>query len=302
MSDQFNKSDLHHPGDDAWKSQQPWTKAMMRGAHVGEVVQIRKDTDNTLWLLSPQAAQRGGRGEKIPLGKHSFLLHTGGVCGIGGESLHDSQLFDRAFNLIDEPPNPNVPPIYRGGARRRKLGTCVQLNDVGKMMFNNNAATEAEALKAGCASIAVAFDTFMILLQKSAADATRFRTHVFGTFGPEDAFSAAFDFNVKTQPYVYGQPLEEALNACFERFATVAPTFANAHQVEFTLRFIHETASGNEEVLIARSKDHLSGRLDDLTPWTLQRVEVPEETPLRLVGFRLELLRRTTDQVEEEED
>ena len=98
----------------------------------------------------------------------------------------------------------------------------------------------------------------MKLLQKSAADATRFRTHVFGTFGPEEAFSAAFDFNVKTQPSVYGPPLEEALNACFERFATVAPTFANAHKVEFTLRFIHETATGNEEVLIARSKDRLS--------------------------------------------
>ena len=124
----------------------------------------------------------------------------------------------------------------------------------------------------------------MVVLQKSAADATRFRTLVFGTFGPEEAFSAAFDFNVKTQPYVYGQPLEEALNACFERFATVAPTFANAHKIEFTLRFIHETASGNEEVLIARSKDGLSGRLEDLTPWKLQRVEVPEETPCGWLG------------------
>ena len=65
MSDQFNKSDLHYPGDDAWKSHQlPGAKVVMRGAHVGEVVQIRKDTDNTLWLLSPQAAQKGGRGEK----------------------------------------------------------------------------------------------------------------------------------------------------------------------------------------------------------------------------------------------
>lgn len=301
MSDHFNKSDLHHTGDDAWKSQAPWTQAMMRGAHVGEVVPIRVDRNGGMRMLSKRG-RPGASGSTLNLSKESYLLHTDVVLGVGGIHHLGSQLdFEDAFNLQNEPPAPNTPPIYRN-AHHNQIGTCVLLNDVGKMMFNNNAATEAEALKTGCASIAKAFDAFMKLLQKSAADATRFRTHVFGTFGPEDAFSAAFDFNVKTQPYVYGQPLEEALNACFERFATVAPTFANAHQVEFTLRFIHETASGNEEVLIARSKDWLSGRLEDLTPWKLQRVEVPEETPLRLVGFRLELQRRTTDQYEEEED
>ena len=250
---------------------------MMRGAHVGEVVQIRVNRNRELMLLSKREKSGRNSGRKLKLSEESYLVHTGDLIGAGGIQHPGGRLnFEDAFNLQNEPPAPNMPPIYRN-AHYSQIGTCVLLNDVGKMMFNNNAATEAEALKTGCASIAKAFDAFMKLLQKSAADATGFRTHVFGTFGPEDAFSAAFDFIVKTQPYVYGQPLEEALNACFERFATVAPTFANAHQVEFTLRFIHETASGNEEVLIARSKDHLSGRLDDLTPWTLQRVKLPRK-------------------------
>ena len=140
MSDQFNKSDLHHPGDDAWKSQQPWTKVMMRGAHVGEVVQIRVNRNRELMLLSKRKSSRNS-GRKLKLGEESYLVHTGGLIGVGGIQHPGSRFnFEDAFNLQNEPPAPNMPSIYRN-AHHSQIGTCVLLNDVGKMMFNNNATS-----------------------------------------------------------------------------------------------------------------------------------------------------------------
>ena len=126
---------------------------MMRGAHVGEVVPIRVDRSGGLRLL-PKKARHGANGSDLSLSKESYLLHTDVVLGVGGIHHPGSQLdFEDAFNLQNEPPAPNTPPIYRN-VRHSQIGTCVLLNDVGKMMFNNNAATEAEALQ-GAAPLGV---------------------------------------------------------------------------------------------------------------------------------------------------
>lgn len=286
MNSEHNKADPEFPPDSDWKNQTVGSKVYVRGALIGEVVSVRiSGPTQSIMLEQVWLDQRGRRRPNprpITESMDSFLLHNGKVLLKG----RDIDAFDRGtypllFNFI-----PNSYPAN---------GTCVRLNEVGKMIYNRNVDAEKREVERGCKFVASAFDHLMESVRSDPTKAAKFRTFVFGAFGPTDTVSSAFQFDVPRQPYVYGRDFHEALQTCFDRFATMGPTFANASNVEFTLRFLHETAEGDDEVHITRMKSGLSGGLYNLTPWTLEPIPLPSQTPLRLIGYRLVLSKFESD-------
>ena len=216
----------------------------------------------------------------------SFRLHSGEVL-VSGKSIHRFryQQFTGLFNL--KSPRGN----YSRRPRPNPSGTCVLLNDIGKMLFNENYEAEKKSLARGCEVVAGAFDQLMSTIQKTPELAKKFRAHLFREFTDSEGFNIHFEHPVTDAEYVYGSHLSEAVKACTERFAAVGPTFANIHFAEFTLLFHRDTFEGHEEVNVSFSKVQISGDLSDLQPWKVGTSHLPTTSTLRLVGCRLRLQR-----------
>ena len=176
-------------------------------------------------------------------------------------------------------------------ARPKFIGTCVLLNDIGKMLFNNNHEAEEEGLARGCEVVAGAFDQLMSTIQNTPELAKKFRTHLFRGFTDSEGFNIQFEYRFTDAEYVYGTHLSEAVEACKERFAAVGPTFANIHFAQFILMFHRDTREGHEVVEVSCAKTQLSGDLTDLQPWKVATSHLPTSSPLRLVSCRLHLTR-----------
>ena len=284
-SDHFDKSDPHSADDDAWKNLAAGEPAFYRGAHIGEVVYAESYLHHIFVRMNPP--QSTELTKISPCVKESFLLHSDEVL-VGGNSIHrfDYQQRIGMFNL--KSPRGN----YSRRTRPNPSGTCVLLNDIGKMLFNNNHEAEKESLARGCEVIAGAFDQLMSTIQKTPEMAKKFRTHLFREFTVSEGFDIQFEHQFTDADYVYGTHLSDAVEKCIDRFAAVGPTFANIHFAEFTLLFHRDTFfEGHEEVNVSFPKTQISGDLNDLQPWKVGTSHLPTTSPLRLVGCRLCLQR-----------
>ena len=282
-SDHFDKSDPPSTDDEAWKSLAPGKPAFYRGAHIGEVVYAESHHQVIYVRMNqPESGLQTIQRYRI----ESFLLHSGEVL-VDGDSIHrfGYQQFSRMFNL--KSPRGN----YSRHARPNPSGTCVLLNDIGEMLFNNNHEAEKESLAKGCEVVAGAFNQLMSTIQNTPEMAKKFRTHFFREFTVSEGFNIQFEHAFTDAEYVYGTHFSDAVEKCIERFAAVGPTFANIHVAVFTLLFHRDTFEGYKEVNVSFPKFRISRDLNDLQPWEVGTSDLPTTSPLRLVGCRLRLER-----------